>query len=85
MRTELTIEPVLEPSARPEFNALVLLTGEETVQGQAQEIVAQRTEESLGVEQPRETGPSDLLLQLVQAEAVGVEEHRCGASRDVVA
>jgi len=61
------------------------LSRKESVQGQAQHVVTQRNEKGLGVEQAREARPSHLLLQLIEAEAIGVKKNRCGASRDVIA
>lgn len=63
----------------------MLLTREEAVQDQAQEVVTQRTKQSVGAEKSRETRPSDLFLQLFKAEAVRVQKHRGRASRNVIA
>jgi hypothetical protein len=68
-----TIEAILEFAATPQFSALRLNSWEQPIERQAEEVIAQRPQESLGVEQSRKASPSHLFLQLVKAEAVRVE------------
>jgi hypothetical protein len=58
----------------------MLLTGQKPIQSQTEEVVAQGAQEGLGVEQARESSPSHLFLQLLEIEAVGMEQRRCRTS-----
>lgn len=76
---------VLEPLARCERNTIDFRTRQNSVQSQAEEVVAKSADESLPVEQAAETSPSHLSLQLLEIEGRRVEQRRCRTSREVVA
>lgn len=63
-----TIEAVIESVATAERDTLNFLSWEEGVKCQAQEIVAKSADEALPVKQATKAGPTDLCLELIQAE-----------------
>lgn len=68
MNIKLTIEAVVQLSTGPQLSALDIGAGQEGVQSQAEQVVAQGAKDSIGVEQPLDASPANLLLQLVKAE-----------------
>jgi hypothetical protein len=69
-----TIEAVLETLATGQFDAIDLLSGQESIQGQTEKVVAQGANNSLPVQEAAKTGPANLSLELVPVETRWVEQ-----------
>lgn len=75
-----TIETIAQLSTTPQLSTLNLSAGKEAVQSQAKQVITQRSENSIRVEQAFNTSPTDLLLQHLEIEVRGSEQDRCRAS-----
>ena len=68
-----TIEAVLQLATASQLSALDLSTGQEGVQSQTEQVVAERSKDGISVEQTLDASPSDFLLQLLPVEVRGRE------------
>lgn len=80
-----TIETILELSSRAQLDAFNFLCRKNSIENETEGVVAQSSNDGLGVDQARYTGPANVLLQFLESERRGMQQRRSRASGGIIA